>query len=315
MKNRVGLIIVTFVSIILIITGRTENGIRLQLKLSGIFAPMESYTAFFFNTFRIRQENKILKQKVVELSTENQILNSYKSENAQLRKLLDFSQQIPYLVIPANIINRELDPISEVCGINKGITDGVKIGLSVITEDGIYGKIVEVQSNKALVQTLFNFNFRVSGMDIRSGVQGIVRWEKGIGCIMEHVPVNFDVQTGDEIITSGLGSIFPKGLNIGKIKEVTTDPSKLFYYITLEPACKFAKVTNVFVLKETALTANVSDDSLLVNTLGWKVVRTVSDSMYNKSPDSIYNKPENSDKRSLDNTDSSVSQEYEEQIE
>ncbi|MFA5033879.1 MAG: rod shape-determining protein MreC [bacterium] len=314
MKNRIGLIIVTFVSIILIITGRTENGIQFQLKLSGVFAPLESCTAFFFNTFRIRQENKILKQKVVELSTENQILNSYKSENAQLRKLLDFSQQIPYLVVPANIINRELDPISEVCGINKGVLDEVKIGLPVITEDGIYGKIVEVQSNKALVQTLFNFNFRISGMDIRSGVQGIVRWEKGKGCILEHVPVNFDIKAGDEIISSGIGSIFPKGLNIGKVKEVTIDPSKLFYYITLDPACKFAKVTNVFVLKETALNANVSDDSLLVNTLGWKVIKTVPDSIYNKSSDTLYNKPKDIYNSSLNDT-GSINQEDEEIIE
>lgn len=276
MKDKLKIGAVVLVSILLIFIGKSDSGIKLQLKLSNIFSPLESYTSFFFNTFRIRHENKILRQKAGELALENQLLYNYKVENSEFRELLRFRDQAAYALVPANIVNRDLDPVSEVCTVDKGIADGMRIGLPVITEQGVYGKVIEVTSDKALIQTLFNFNFRVSGIDVRSGEQGIVRWESGRGFILEHMPVNSNIQVGDIIITSGLGSVFPRGLNIGTVKKISIDPSKLYYSINLVPACQFTKVTNVFVLKESAPLSTTSPDSL-IETSSWQIVRTKPD--------------------------------------
>lgn len=291
MREKINFGVIILISIFLIFIGKSDYGTQLQLNLSSVFSPIQSFTSFFFNTLRIRYENKLLRQKVVELSLENQSLYNYKFENLELRELLEFRQQTSYKAIPVNILIRELDPISEVCTIDKGLNHGIQTSMPVITEEGIFGKTVEVTDTKALVQTLFNFNFRVSGMDIRSGVQGIVRWETGKGCILEHIPVNSDIQVGDAIITSGLGSVFPRGLNIGTVKKINIDPSKLFYSISLEPACNFYKVINVFVLKESISIPDYSQDSILIKTLGWEFIETKKETTNLTPPIPEYSKP------------------------
>lgn len=289
MRERINFGAVILISISLIFIGRSDYGKKLQLNLSSVFSPIQSFTSFFFNTLRIRNENKILRQKVVELSLENQSLYSYKLENVELHRLLEFREQTGYTAIPANITNRELDPISEVCTIDKGSINGMQMGMPVITEDGIYGKIIEVTNDKSLVQTLFNFNFRASGMDLKSGVQGIVRWESGKGCILEQIPVNSEIEPEDKIITSGLGSVFPRGINIGTVKKISIDASKLFYSISLKPACEFSKVTNVFVLKESILIPDSLKDSVMIKTVGWEFKKT----SINKIETPITQEPEN----------------------
>ncbi|MCK4352761.1 rod shape-determining protein MreC [candidate division WOR-3 bacterium] len=269
-KISVWFIILIFICIVLIGFGKTLRGIRVQSQLASVFSPFQKYTLYFFNALKIKQENKILRQKVSMLALENQQLTGYKYENEKLASLLGFKAQSSCTLLAARIISRSQEPISGTCLIDKGKMDGIERDLPVVVPDGVYGKVLEVTKNTAIVQTIFGFNFRVGAVDLRSGVQGIVGWEKGKGCVFEQVPVHSDIKIGDKIITSGIGSVFPKGLKIGEVSEINIDKTKLFYSVPLKPACKFSKIDYVFVMKE-ASESFQNNKEFVYESIGWKV--------------------------------------------
>ncbi len=262
------------ICVVLIGLGTTEFGRKTQIRIGSVFSSFGGWAGFVFNQFKIRQENKILKDKVSELALKNQILRSLQYENEKLLNLLEFKTRAEYELIAARIVNKDPNPISSRCLIDKGLADGIDKDFPVITCDGVYGRIAEVTRENAVVQTISDFNFRAAGMNLRNGEQGILRWESGKGCILGQVRVNSDIQIGDSIVTSGIGSIFPKGVPVGKIQEIRVDETKLFYEASLEPACKLGEIEYVFIVKKKP---RESGKNTIYKTAGWEIRRRVEE--------------------------------------
>ncbi|MCK4307990.1 rod shape-determining protein MreC [candidate division WOR-3 bacterium] len=267
--------------IILIGIGSTEFGEKTQIRLGSIFSPLNSWVSFIFNEFKIRHENKVLRAKVSELALNNQILRSSQYENEKLFDLLEFKARTEYELIASRIVSRDPNPISGTCLIDKGLADEVRKDFPVITCDGVYGKVTEVTRENAIVQTISDFNFRVACMNLRNGIQGIMRWEGGKGCILGQVRVNSDIQIGDSIVTSGLGSIFPKGVAVGKVREINVDKTKLFYEVTLEPTCKLGEIEYVFIVKKKP---ERLEKSTVYKTPGWEIYQKIEEEKIVQSP-------------------------------
>ncbi len=270
-KCFLGLIIVC---VIFIGLGNTEFGKKTQIQVASVFSPLGSWTSFVFNEFKLRHENKVLRTKLSELALKNQILSNLQYENEKLFKLLEFKDRTEYELVASQIVSRDPNPISGVCLIDKGLSDGVDKNSPVITCDGVYGKTIKVTKENAMVQAISDFNFRVACMNLRNGIQGIVRWESGKGCILGQVRVNSDIQVGDSIVTSGIGSIFPKGVIVGKVRKINVDKTKLFYEIAIEPACKLEEVEYVFIVKKKA---EGVEESTIYKTQGWEIYRNVKE--------------------------------------
>lgn len=271
--DKIGFGILVVLSIILIGIGNTGVGSKIQVRITSLFSPFSGWASFLFNELKIRRENKVLKLKFTELSMRNQELQSLYYENEKLRKLLEFKGREAYKLVAARVVGRDPDPVSGSCVIDKGTIYGIKQGLPVITPDGIYGKVIEVKENVALIETIFNFNFRVAGMNLRSGVQGLVKWDGGRGCLVARVPVNSDIKRWDEIVTSEIGCVFPKGLKIGKVKEVEIDETKLFYDAILDPACDFTRVEDVFIITE----VSPVEDRVIFKTPAWGIYKGIEE--------------------------------------
>lgn len=250
MKIRITPIILIIISLIFIGLGRIEKFDILRIKIASVFFPVQKIISLFFNISKGIKEQSVLKKKIAELTLENQLLKKYKLENDEFRDILNFAKDSEYELILSKIIMRENEPFPSLCIIDKGRQDGLKELMQVITQDGIYGKIIKVGERTATLQTIFDYNFRVSGMNIRNGIQGIVRWSGGEGLVFEYIPIGSDIKIGDEIITSGIGGVFMKGLRVGTVKKIEVDKTGLTYHILLEPACKIRKIENVFVIKE-----------------------------------------------------------------
>lgn len=250
MKKSITPIILIIISFIFIGLGKIDKFEKCRTKITNIFSPIQANVILFFSISKIIKENELMKTKMAQLSIENQLLKKYKYENDELRKQLNFEQENEYTLIAAKIIARDPEPFSSICIINKGEKDEIKKGMPVITIDGLYGKVIDVTNKTAIVQTIFDYNFRVGCMNLRNGVQGIVRWENDKGLIFEHIPVGSDIKIEDEIVSLGIGETFIKGLKVGKVVKIGTDVRKLTYWALLQPACKIDKVENVFVIKE-----------------------------------------------------------------
>jgi rod shape-determining protein MreC len=224
-----------------------------------------SYAPFYALSHQIKQlqgvyqENKELQQKVMELTLEDSELKEEHLENLRLRALLEFRSELDYLMIPAEVVaaepNRPLGRGSVL--INKGKEEGIKRNMPVLNLYGLVGKVEEVFPHRSTVQLMLNPDFRVSALDQRSRVFGIIKPYSGQGMLLnlDNIPIGEDVQIGDEVISAGLGGIFPAGLKIGIISNVgegslskTTGYSGAFQEIEVIPSVYFNSLEELFAL-------------------------------------------------------------------
>ncbi|MCD4690853.1 rod shape-determining protein MreC, partial [bacterium] len=148
----------------------------------------------------------------------------------------------------------------------RGTEDGVLEGMPVIVPEGLVGKIARVYRGKSLIEPLTSASSAVAVTIERSRVRGIVRpryrsssellsWE------MDYVPARSDIRTGDQIITSGLGGVYPAGLVVGHISSVTEEP--LTMQVGVDLSVEFSTTEQVFVVTGRAIPIPGRGDKLV----------------------------------------------------
>ena len=178
-------------------------------------------------------ENQRMSGELARLMAEVSDLKSLERENEQLRRALDFHARARRDLIPAEIIARSRDGWWQTLRINKGASDGLHADMPVISLEGLVGKVASVSEHTADVLLLSDPTCRVAAQVLRTGTFGIVagrgpNWEGQVICRMEFINKNAAIMAGDEVVTSGLGGIFPRGLLIGYVETVATDRSGLY---------------------------------------------------------------------------------------
>jgi len=234
--------------LIFILPVRTKKGFT-EIALSFSYGPFYSLANRIEELHQVNQKNRVLGELVMKLSLKNYQLEEERIENMRLKELLQFKQKSSFELIPTKVISIEPGrfPISLL--INLGEKDGLKKGMPVININGLVGKISEVLVGSSVVQLLFHPNCRVSALDKRSRVQGIVKSKGGIILDLGNVPLEEDIKTGDEIFTSGLGGIFPPNLRIGRVISVRQNSDSAFKTIKLKPAVNFFQLEELFIIK------------------------------------------------------------------
>ncbi|MCG8608528.1 rod shape-determining protein MreC, partial [bacterium] len=93
----------------------------------------------------------------------------------------------------------------------------------------------------------------VSAKIQRSRVTGIITWSEGNQVVLAEVPKRSDVKVGDSVISSGFSTIFPEGLEIGRVSEIDEDTDGMFMRILVQPAVDFASLEEVFIIRNQPL--------------------------------------------------------------
>ena len=231
-SNRTFLVLIA-ISIGLIVWGKTETGRRAQLYSSRIISNLIKPIHTLTSISDARKENRLLRERLANLTLKKRRLTFYKEENRRLKELLSFKERVPYSLIPMEIIGFSPHPEQGVILVDKGSADGIREEMVAITIQGLIGVVRNVERDISFVQTLYNPGFRASAMNSRTRAVGIVRHRDGL--VMDNIPIGSLLGIGDTVITSGLGGIFPEGLLIGRIKEFRKSENMLFYVARLEP--------------------------------------------------------------------------------
>ncbi len=205
----------------------------------------------------VREENRQLHRKVMELSIKNSQLTEEHLENSRLRELLGFKSQLEQLVIPADVVASEPNRRAFTVMINKGQKDQVQRNMPVVNMYGLVGKILDVSGHTAVVQLLIEPSFRASAQVQRSRVMGIIKPGAGLTLRLDNVPLAEDVREGDRVITSGLGGVFPGGIEIGVVASAQSEEAfsqdyqtfGIFKMIQVSPSVDFSTLEELFVLK------------------------------------------------------------------
>ena len=257
------LFIVVFCSVFFVARG-TINPAPADKTAMAILTPFQrgfswagSQLAFIKNSVieiqTLHEQNKSLRKEVELLRAQNLTASEFASENQRLRALLGYKQvSTQFDLVAASVIGRAPDTWSSVVVINRGTLDGVADNMAVVTELGLVGHIMEAGLNSSKVQLILDPRSSVGTLIQRpeSRVAGIVE-----GYInnpqqprMINIPKNSDVQVEDVVVTSGFGGVYPKGIVVGKIKEIHNEESGLLKYGIIAPSVNFEKLEDVAVI-------------------------------------------------------------------
>ena len=206
------------------------------------------------------QENQTLKQKVETIYELEVQLNDLKKDNEKMKEALKLQDTLnEYSLINATVIARNPDTWRDIVTINKGANDGLTPQMSVMSDNGLVGKVLDVNPTSARVALLSNNDntlVRVVAMiqGEKESIYGTLTGfdhEKNI-LIMSQIQATQEIKVGDKVVTSGLGGVSPSSLYIGTVEEVAMDRFGLYKEVRIKPAADTNDVRYVTVVKRTS---------------------------------------------------------------
>ncbi len=198
----------------------------------------------------LSKENEALKREVHQLRFEKNQLMEADLENRRLRDLLQFRQSLKDAAIPAEVVGGDPSSWFRAILIDKGGEDQIARGMGVVTKEGIVGQVVKVTGRLAQVLLIIDRSSNVDTLIRRTRAKGILEGKAEKLCQLKYLSRLEEVQVGDEVVTSGLGGIFPKGLEVGVVKSVEKKSYGMFQKVLVTPKVDFGKLEEVLVLSQ-----------------------------------------------------------------
>jgi rod shape-determining protein MreC len=260
-KNRIIFILLTILCVILITLNLRYEKILPFGKsvVLEIISPIQKFTTTIINPFvrfiktinklsDILEENKLLKEKINLLLTENINLKELERENRELRELLGSSYYEKFELKLASVIGRTETDWKNTIFIDKGKNHNIKINMSVISQSGLIGKVIATSKNFSEIRLINDPNSSVAAMIQKTRKTGVIQGRGDEILNMDLISKEAEVEIGDVIITSGLGGIFPKGILIGRVYDIKNLDYKLYKFVEVLPSTNFKKLEEVLII-------------------------------------------------------------------
>src|SRR5512146_719654 len=217
-----------------------------KLFVHSINSVHDTFASYFYLR-GVRKENASLKEQVEQMRLEQVRLQQDAAQAHRLQALLGFKEQFISQTLAAQVIGTSGSDASRIVYIDKGTSDGVRDNMAVITADGVVGKIAKAFHGTSQVLLISDQSWGAGGILTQSRFQGIVKGTQSGEVQMAYIMSDNQVKPGEPIVTSGGDRIFPKGLPIGKVREVS--PGKdLFLNIRVTPAADLNRLEEVLVV-------------------------------------------------------------------
>ncbi|RYY21024.1 MAG: rod shape-determining protein MreC [Chitinophagaceae bacterium] len=154
-----------------------------------------------------------------------------------------------YMWRPAKVVSNTSTLQNNYLTIERGLNQGVRKDMGVISPTGIVGTVVDVSANYAVVMSLLHRQSRVSARMKKTGETGTIQWdgESPFFLTLINVPKSAPVAIGDSVITSQYSYLFPQGIMVGTVAAIVEDKTSNFYTMKVKPATNFSSVEYVTV--------------------------------------------------------------------
>lgn len=216
-----------------------------------VSAPVDGVRDFFSSYVDLigaKAENRRLRRRIAEIESENLQFREALVASGHLARVAAMRDEIEIPLLPAEVVGLDVAPWFRSVLVDRGEEHGVKPGFPVVTHEGVVGTITATSGHAAKTMLVLDRQSSIDAVVQRSRARGVVR---GVGrdrLEFEFVVRDSDVTTGDEIVTSGLGGVYPKGLRIGRVTELREAGGRLTRIGIVEPAVDLGHIEQVFVM-------------------------------------------------------------------
>ncbi len=198
---------------------------------------------------RLMEENALLRDEQLVLSSKIQKFEILQAENKRLREILQSSERHDDQVIIAELVAVDLQPFRHQIVINKGRRAGVYDGQPIVDASGVMGQIVHVGPFSSTVLLLTDPTHAIPVQINRNGLRSVA---VGTGqshiLHLEHLSNNVDIKEGDLVVSSGLGGRFPSGYPVGVVYNISRVPGEPFAKVSIIPSAQLEKSREVLLV-------------------------------------------------------------------
>lgn len=232
---------------------------RFEALMIDSFAPIQRSITYanqeisgFFRHYTLNvaasRENIDLKKEIAELNERIFSFQEMKQENQRLKELLDFAEEVPGKKVLAQIVAWDSSSDFRTLRINKGLRDGLQLQATVVTAEGLVGYVYRLTNHFADVLTVLDPNNRTDVVIQRTRSQGVMEGYSSNRALMKYVGRTEPIILGDEVVTSGLGHIYPKGIRVGRVSRLERESFGVIQHIEVRPSVDFSRLEEVMVL-------------------------------------------------------------------
>ena len=202
----------------------------------------------YFFLVGVSRENERLLLEIDRLSRATNELLEKNKQRERIEKLIGNVDQKERPLVTAEVIGRDATQWSKMVFINKGTNDKIEENLAVMTDAGIIGHIIHASAGTSKVLLITDSRSAVDSLFQETREPGVTVGTGKDVCEMKFVPIEANVKTGDRVLSSGLGGVFPKGLMVGRVVDVVKKKQELFQHITVTPSADLSRLEEVLVV-------------------------------------------------------------------
>ena len=218
-----------------------KNTVHLIRNIKGVWE-------HYFYLISVAQENRELRDALSRANEQNNLCRETALLNSRLRGYFKFKERTEYSVIVSEVIAKDSSAWFKTIIIDKGSDDGVKTGFPVVVPAGIAGQVIAVAAKYSKVLLMIDRNSAVDALVQRTRARGIIKGESGSRCLFKYALRKHDIVEGDIIVSSRLDGVYPKGLKIGKVANLTKKNYGIFQEVRVEPSVDFERLEEVLII-------------------------------------------------------------------
>jgi rod shape-determining protein MreC len=230
----------------------------LEFVTFGIFSEVQRVIASGFGGIRdvwggyiglrhLKTENETLKRQLADAQIAVQQQRALADRARGLQQLLELRDRSNLKTTAAQIIGDAPTPDFRTITIDKGTLHGLKTDMAVLAPAGVVGRVIKPTARSAIVQLLIDRNAAAGVIIERSRAQGVAMGAGDGRLRLEYMSEAFDVAVGDEVVTSGIDNIYPKGFAVGKIDSIEKSGAA-YRRISIKPAVDFSGLEEVLIV-------------------------------------------------------------------
>lgn len=200
------------------------------------------------------EENLYLKRELTKQEFQNGLLLEELKKYRRVEDLLSLHPIAKSGFQIASVVAWDSTSLARTLVIDRGTRDSIKEGMVALTHKGLVGRVVTAAKGASRVLLITDARSAVDAYLQDSRIRGLVVGQNKNSCSIRYLPIDADIKEGDMLISSGLGSVYPKGLTLGRISSLKRGSDRLFYVAEMEPSADFKRMEELLVMLSQPMT-------------------------------------------------------------